>query len=68
MLLEMMLGGGVYADAGTQGLIAARELMGFAAQSRSETHHLISPALRGRNSDNSGMQMINIRPISSASR
>jgi hypothetical protein len=29
--------------------------------------HLISPALRGRNSDSSGMQMISMRPTSSAS-
>jgi len=30
--------------------------------------YLISPALRGRNSDSSGMQMISIRPTQSASR
>jgi hypothetical protein len=31
-------------------------------------HHLISPALRGRNSESSGIQIINISPISSASK
>ena len=30
--------------------------------------YLISPALRGRNSESSGMQMISIRPMTSASK